>query len=324
MRPDGDLMERLAAADPRPEAEQLSPAEQSEADALLARLLASPAESGAGQRRSARRPRRLAVAAIGVLCSAAAAFAAVNLIDSDGSGPGVVERAVAAVTRGDAVYHVLERSHMSAPGVKPRTFYFEFWHTSGGRYHGKTYAARGGRRGKLLQDMAGRRLPGRRGGPALVWNSGSNIIVAMGFAQRDPAQGAPGIDRFADPGGRLRALEEQGRLRMAGTTRVGNRRAYRLVSGVVPSPPVGDEESVEFLVDAETYLPLAEHRSIRLKSGAKLEFRNRYLVYERLPLNARTRVQLDLDPHPGAMCPHYTRDLKGDRAPGFPNPCAGR
>jgi hypothetical protein len=96
------------------------------------------------------------------------------------------------------------------------------------------------------------------------------------------------------------------------------------VSGVVPGATKDYEESVEFLVDSETYLPLAERRSVRPRSGAEIEFRNRYLVYERLPLNARTREQLDLDPHPGARCSPHTGDVKGRRAPGFPNPCARR
>ena len=328
MRPRGDLMERLAAADPLPDADRLTVEDQREADALLARLLATPAEEHAGERAPGRaRGVRIAVATAGVFCAAAAAFVAANLLDSDTRGPGVVEKAVAAVTSKHAVYHVLERTEVSPTGIPdaaPRTVYFEYWHTTGGRYHGKTFAARGRGRGRLLSDMAGRRLPGRRGGPALLWISASNKIVAMGFAQRDDTKGAPTLDRFADPGTRLRALEEQGRLRLAGSTRFANRRGYRLVSGTVPGPTKAGEESVEFLVDSETYLPLAERRSIRLESGAKIRFRIRYLVYERLPLDARSRQQLDLDPHPGATCVRGAGDVKGKRAPGFPNPCARR
>jgi hypothetical protein len=326
MSPRGNLMERLAAADPRPDAERLGAEEQSEADALLARLLATPHDGQAVDRRvRPRRVRRLALVATGALCSAAAAFAALNLLDSDAPGPDVVEQAVAAVTRAGVVYHVVERSHVSATGTPDparMTIFTEYWHTTGGRYHAKTYAARGDRRGRLRNDMAGRRLPGRRGGPALLWTAGANTIVAMGYAHRDPSKGAPGIDYFTDPGARLRALEEQSRLRLAGTTRFADRRAYRLVSGVVPSWMKGGEESVEFLVDSETYLPLAERRWLRSRGGAEITFRTRYLVYEHLPLNARSREQLDLDPHPGARCAQGTGDLKGRRAPGFPNPCA--
>jgi len=52
MRPPHDLMERLAAADPMPEAERLSTEQQRDADALLEGLLATPVEH---DRRRARR-----------------------------------------------------------------------------------------------------------------------------------------------------------------------------------------------------------------------------------------------------------------------------
>jgi hypothetical protein len=325
MRPRGDVLERLAAADPLPDAERLSSEEYGEADALLARLLATPIERAAPRRRL----RRLTLVATGALCCAAAAFAAANLLDSDAPGPGVVEKAVAAMTRGDGVYHVLERMDARATGPEPArkttrmSFYSEYWHTTGGRMHRKVFAVNGPRRGKLLQDMAGRRRPGRRGGPVLVWSSRSNTLVHMGFAPPDADKGAPGIDPFGDPGTRLRELEEQGRLRLAGTTRVGNRNAYRLVSGEVPVAFGRMTESVEFLVDTKTYMPLAEHRSRRFKSGAGVDISTRFLVYERLPLNAQTREQLDLDPHPGASCTPSLRVRKlTPESLGFPHRCA--
>jgi hypothetical protein len=69
--------------------------------------------------------RRAAPGARGRRCSelGGGAFAAFNLLESDAPAPGVVEKAVAAVTRGDVVYHVLERSHVRAAGIPeaPRT-----------------------------------------------------------------------------------------------------------------------------------------------------------------------------------------------------------
>ena len=56
MRPDRDVMEMLAAADPLPDAEHLNPEEQHEADELLARLLATPVGSAAEHRRVRGRP----------------------------------------------------------------------------------------------------------------------------------------------------------------------------------------------------------------------------------------------------------------------------
>ena len=79
---------------------------------------------------------------------------------------------------------------------------------------------------------------------------------------------------------------------------------------------------MEFLVDTETYLPMAERRWLRMRAGAEVRSSTRYLVYERLPLNPRSRAQLDLDPHPGASCAPHTGDVRGRRSPGFPNPCA--
>jgi hypothetical protein len=263
--------------------------------------------------------------ATGALCSVAAAFAAINLLDSDTRGPGVIEKAVAAVSQGGSVYHVLERYNLRPVGgrhARRLAFYHEYWHTTGGRMHRRTFAVDGPRRGKLIADMAGRRRPGRRGGPALLWDARSNTIARGGFAF-GRASGAPHLDPFADPGSQLKALEQQGRLRVAGTTGVGDRTAYRLVSGTVPGPTRQMTENVEFLVDSETYLPLVQRRSLRHPpSGRGFDFFIRYLVYERLPLSSRTRDELDLDPHPGAKCsPMFEGRLK-QRPLGFPNPCA--
>jgi hypothetical protein len=58
MRPGQDLMERLVAADPVRDPERLTPEEQRDAEALLARLLATPRGSGAQARGARRRNRR--------------------------------------------------------------------------------------------------------------------------------------------------------------------------------------------------------------------------------------------------------------------------
>lgn len=321
MRPSGDLMERLAAADPLAGAEDLGPGEQSEADALLAQLVATPAERGAPPARV----RRWALVAAGALCSVAAAFAVVNLLDSDTRGPGVVERAVAAVSQGGSVYHVMERMHATPLGIrgaKGGTFYFESWHTTGGRAHRKAFEPSGGHRGRLVEEWAGRRLPGRRGGPFLRWDVYTNTISPGGFAIGRGTRGAPALDPFGDPGVQLRALQQEGRLRLDGTTKVGDRTAYRLVSGTVPGMTKREKQSVVFFVDSETYLPLAQRNSIRHGSGRGFDWFIRYLAYERLPLNSSTRKELDLDPHPGAKCSPSNDVLKGRRAQiGFPNPC---
>jgi hypothetical protein len=126
---------------------------------------------------------------------------------------------------------------------------------------------------------------------------------------------------FGDPGAQLGALQEQGRLRPAGTTRVGGRRANRLVSDSTTRWRSFDFERVEYLVDSETYLPLSQRVSARVGSEQTFRLFTRYLIYERLAPDARSRAQLDLDPHPGARCSRFAGDLRGDRGLGFPNPC---
>jgi hypothetical protein len=315
MRKNEDTMERLAAADPLLGGERLTPDEEREAEALLARLLATPVAPEAAPRRTM--PRRLVMAAAGVAAVAAAAFVAANLAGSDGNGPGVVDRAVAAVAQEDVVFHFVERMEATVP---PRmgedaTFFSESWHTADGRFHQKMYRS-APPDAELLSEYAGRRLPGRDGGRGLSWNAVQDRITEMGFSFRSGP--LPNLGPLGDPGAQLRALEEQGRLRLAGTEQVGDRRAYRLESGPVRLPDEPrSEHRIVFLVDTETYLPVAKHHTIDSEAGAATLV-SRYTVYERLPLNAQTSELLALDPHPGAKCSQHAGredDL------GFPNPC---
>jgi hypothetical protein len=196
------------------------------------------------------------------------------------------------------------------------TVHVESWNTADGRFHYKRYESPGPG-AELLSDFAGRRLPGRDLAQALAWDARGNTIREMGYGfDSGPV---PNLDPLGDPGAQLRALEEQGRLRPAGTTEVDGRRAYRLESGPVsrPDEPTS-EERVVFLVDAETYLPLVKQHSLDTSVGRAMLV-SRYTVYERLPLNEQTSELLALDPHPGAKC--STPTVGADEL-GFPNPCA--
>ena len=318
MRPPHDLMERLAAADPMADAERLSAEQQHEADALLDRLLATPAEPVA-RPRARRRLLRFAAAAA---CAAAALFVVLNVVDSETPAPNVIDRAIAALSDGDAVYHVVSRTRgeVSFDPRGTRTLWNESWHTTSGMMHNRWYTDRDGRRGRYVEDFAGRRRPGRRGGPALRWSILDNTITESGFGSSGGGVGAPGIDPF-DPARSLRESQAEGRLRVAGTTEVDGRRAYRLVSGTVPGHS-GSKEHTELLVDAETYLPLAQRYSALLKGESTYKSFTRFLTYERLPLNDQTKAHLDLDPHPGAKCSPFAGQMTGKRDVGFPNPCA--
>jgi hypothetical protein len=317
MSPAQDLMERLSAADPVADADRVSATEQHDADALLARLLATPAEQ-----RTTRSSRRWPQLAAATAVLAVAVFAAVSLLSSDdGPAPNVVAEAVAALTQKDAVYHAVYIGHMhSTEFPKARgNPYVETWHTTGGRLHWRTYAAKHGRKGRLYSDFAGQRRPGRLSGPALTYDAHSNEIYETGFGRITGARGAPGVDEF-DPGGSLRQLQAEGRLRVAGEVEVDGRRAYRLVSGNVKGPG-GSVERSEIVVDAETYLPRMQRMFFRTPKGhAVIEWD--YVTYERLALNKRTSALLDFNPPPGAKCRPGTERLIHKGSLGFPNPCA--
>jgi hypothetical protein len=316
MRENRDTMERLAAADPLSGGERLTSDQEREAEALLARLLATPVTPDSRRVRRAR-PRRWVAAAAGVAAVVAAAFAAVNLADSGAPGPGVVERAVAAVAAEDVVFHYVERMEATVPSRmgEDMTTYSESWNTADGRFHFKRYDSAGPGAG-VLSEYAGRRPPGRGVATVLAWDKQQDTIREAGFGfDSGPV---PNLDPLGDPGAQLRALEEQGRLRPAGTTEVDGRRAYRLESGPVTLPGEADgEQRIVFLVDAETYLPLVKEHSIDTGVGRAMLV-SRYTVYERLPLNERTNGLLALDPHPGANC--SANASAGEL--GFPNPCA--
>jgi hypothetical protein len=290
-----DLIERLRDADPLPDAERLTADEQRRADDLLAWLTAQPVTV-----RPRPRVRRWALAA-GVACAVALLLVAVSLLDENEGTPGVAERAVAAVSDEKAIYHTISITRATVPDAEdpsPPAVWFESWDAPDGSTHRKGFKVAHGERGKLMTDMAGRLHPkgrGRFGGPLVTYDARDDTIRHMRFG-RTPIRGAPPVlDPSSDPARSLKALEAQGRLRLAGTARVGDRKAYRLVSGPVPGFAPGRVDRYEYLVDTETYYPLL----VRFASGS-LRLTVRYLVYERLPFDASHRELLKLDPHPGA------------------------
>jgi hypothetical protein len=311
-----DLMERLSGADPAPAPERLGVEEERVADALLAELLATPAGPGRVRRRW---PRLAAASAVAAL----AAFAAVSLLGSDdGRTPNVVDRAVAALTRDDAVYHAELTVHFRAssrPWSKANT-YFETWHTIGGRMRQRAYTTVGGRKGRLHGEFAGQRRPGRLGGPALSYDVRSNTIQQLGFGRARNYKGAPTIDPF-DPGRSLRELRAAGQLRLVGRVELRGKPAYRLVSGRMRASG-GVLQRSQVLIDTETFLPREQRVFTRAPDGSTLRTVWRYLVYERLPLNDRTRALLDFNPPAGAKCAPGTGRLIHKGSLGFPNPCA--
>src|SRR3954452_23656538 len=99
-----DPIERLTAADPLRELERLSASDQAEADALLARILVEEPAT-----KPARRARRHWLPAVAATAAAAVlALIAIDVVDEDAPGPSVVDRAVAAVSAPNALYHTIE------------------------------------------------------------------------------------------------------------------------------------------------------------------------------------------------------------------------
>jgi hypothetical protein len=294
-----DLMERLAAADPLRDGEQLDADAQREAEALLARIVATPPEPIAKPRL-----RRWIVPAVAAAC--AAAVAAVVFVGSD-VDQAVAARSAAALSRDDSVYHIVERRTVTGiQGPTTVPVFIESWYASDGRFHEKFFEDDGGRRGRLLEEAAG-----KRPGWVLRWHGEQNELFAGGIGG---GQGElPVIDPAGDPGATLRALEARGALKLEGSTRDG----YRLVSDPVSADD--GEYRFEYEVDRETYLPREQRWSLTRGSetiGIVKEFR----LYERLPLDAAGGAQLDLDPHPDASCSaEANQPSRSDL--GFVNPC---
>jgi hypothetical protein len=317
MTPAQDLMERLTAADPGVDADHLSPDQHREANALLERLLATPVE----ERRAGPR-RRWPLFAIATGVAALALSLALSLSSSDdGPTPNVLAKAVAALSHPDAVYHaeiIPSIRSTEFPEGAPKIFY-ETWHTNSGRLHWRTYALREGGRGRLLDDFAGQRRPGRLGGPALRYDAGANLISESGFGAHAGGKGAPGVDPF-DPVRGLKESQAGGRLKVAGEVEIRGRRAYRLVSGTVKGFD-GSVERSEIIVDAETYLPREQRLFVRNRLG-KTRVVWHYVAYQRLPLNEKTSELLDFDPPRRAKCAPGTEHQDHKGSLGFPNPCA--
>jgi hypothetical protein len=296
-----DPMERLIAADPVSEAERLSEAEQAQADLLLASILA---EDPAPAVRERRRPRSWMFAVAATACALAAALLVVDLADDEGApGPSVVDRAVAAVTDEDAIYHMVARIRIQAIGHgAPRTHewgYIESWYGPNHTSHTKGYELNHGHRGRLRFESADQLHPrpnGAFGGEGDIYDPLENTIThsRVGRSARTPI---PTPDPNSDPGEGMRRLERDGRLHLAGSQRFAGRKVYRLVSG--PVRRGGGVDRYTYLVDADDYYPVY-FRWVSSGGGIRTLSTARYLTYEPIPFDAQGRKLLDMDPHPGA------------------------
>lgn len=288
-----DLMERLAAADPLRDQDQ----HDAEADALLARIVATPVEP-------ARRPRvrrwTLATAAT----AAVVAVAAVVFVGSD-ADQAVAARSAAALSRADSVYHVVQRRTVTGmPGPYTDPLRIESWYGPDRRMHEKFFLEEDGR---LVEEAAGKSW-------LMRWYGDQNRLFAEGRGPSKVGGKLPLIDPGGDPGATLRSLEARGALKEEGSTANG----YRLVSDTIEVE--GSEYRFEYVVDKETYLP-TEERWTMTDGERTIGIVREFLIYEALPLD-ESEAQLDLDPHPDATCAAEANQPT-ERDLGFPNPCRG-
>ena len=290
-----DLMERLTTADPFPEKERLTDVEQAEADALLARILATRPE-----RAPRRHARRWVLAVAASVCALALALTVIDVVDEDAPGPGVVDRAVAAVSDPDAIYHTVEVLRFSGiDGQRSQSAYLEGWYGPDHRTHRKAYDFRRGHRGRLRSEEVSRLWPkrnGRFGGRGAMYDPARDRIIHVRVGRMSNDR-IPFFDPNGDPAAGMRKLEREGRLRLVGSERFEGKRVYRLTSG--PFRLGGLRHQIDYLVDAGSYYPVFM-RWVGLGKRERVLSETRYLTYERLPFDAEHRELLKMDPHPGA------------------------
>ncbi len=311
-----ELMDRLARANPAPADEPLSAEEQHEADALLARILADRPAAEPARRRTRTALRRVAPAAAILAVAVLAAVVVIDLVGSEEQDGGILERAVAAVSREDVIYAITERQTVTSEPLEPRTgtslderaFIRSWLWGAGKRNRALRYRLLPtGRPGRLLEEavVTPERIVSFDAKGRTTLDFAPDEVDPVGDqdeSTKSPADsGYPGFEPGSDPGAQLRAHVESGRLRVAGRAVVRGRSAYRLVSSQRSDPRSGlESETVTYLVDARTYLPLeVRQRSVIDNSDDPergrelLTARIEYLRYEALPVNDRTKRHLE-------------------------------
>ena len=274
-----------------------------------------------------RRPRsqlrRRALAVAGAACAALAGFVAIDLVDSDAPGPGVVDRAVAAVTRAGSVYHVVELDDLprrgrarglpgvrtSSPGTRPTVV-----------CTARRSAVRDGRAGPPARGLRRttpaprpRERTGASVGRVLQHDRGERIRRRRPGLPR-PLRG-PGLPAARAPGSRDDCAWPE-RRRWTASAPTGwsparsprTRTRWRSRSRWTPRPTC----------------PSPSASRSRRQAGQKTETLTRYRAYERLALNDESRGRLALDPHPGREVLPVCARADGAARPRVPEPLRGR
>ena len=287
-----DTMERVRDADPLAGARHEA-TDRVEADAVLRRILAEPPAAPRERSRPlARRPRSLAAAA--VLCLAAAGLAASNLL-GNGRAPTIADRAYAAVSDDDVIYHYVLDLRGSAhplqadlrellPLVNGR---LEVWYRADGTASRSLQSERDQEgRLRLSYESAVRR------GHVIDYDARKHAL-----GRRSEYGGRPGATSPLDD---FRSAYRDGKVLERGKTTFNGRPAYRLL---IRRQGEGFRQRMAYYVDRETYLPLGTRESGRYKLNggwSRIRVESRYAVYERLRDTRASRRLLRMGRHPGA------------------------
>jgi hypothetical protein len=239
-------------------------------------------------KRPRRRRRHWAPAIVATAAAIVLALVVIDLADEDAPGPSVVERAVAAVSVENSIYHTFEV-------LKVGTYhaYRESWFGPGASHQKISY-----QRGKLAVESVlrpGVQHRGRHVGT--VFDAEHNLLQHI--RNFGGGSGFPEIDPAEDPAAALRALERKGRLRVLGSEEFAGRKVYRLV-GDAPRRRGIRVNRLVYLVDAKTYYPVLWQWVFAKNGPARVRGQARFTTYERLPATPQNRKLLEMDPHPGA------------------------
>ena len=294
--PQRDLMERVRAADPAARAE-LGPGERAEADALLRRIVAEPRRPRRRLRVSPARWPRMAAAGAALACLTLAALVAVDLVRDD-EGSSIADRAYAAVSDDDVIYHYVLDTRASTRALPPdlrrdlelANGRLETWYRSdGSAFHSRQF--RRGREGRLHLVLESAQSRGR----LVDYNPERNVL---GHSPRGAARGR---SRPIGPLDEFRRAYRDGKVVERGKTTFLGRPAYRLL--MQRGQPGSFRQRMAYYVDQETYLPLGTRERTSLEifgRRARVRTQSVYKLYERLPDTRANRRLLRMGRHPGA------------------------
>jgi hypothetical protein len=325
-------LERLRTAH-----ERIAPPDPPVLDAIRRRLLV------AGERERRRRPlRRLAVAGAVALAGAVVAVA----LSSGVTSPPVdaVAKARAALAAPGEIVHYTLRVTGADPGPGCETGPMEIWRAADPtRWRAVQPVPDAERCGSIDLQMGEAIVPPRvelayRDGRLKTYVPGSDILQVIVDEQpsegerrapsdasnmatlqtmgtiaraRERGESPPAIARVPDPVTGVEQLLAAGTLRDAGVRVRGGRRVRALAGGW--TRPGGIERTeIEYVVDAETFAPIAMRATTHVRGGDTATVRATFGDYERIALTEQSAKLLEIKPERPPQVTRLTiEDIKG-------------